>query len=252
VVFYDQLGCGRSGKPEDLSLWRIERFVEEVATVREVLHLDRIHLLGHSWGGWLAIEYMMSRPSGVVSLVLASTSSSLPQVATETGRLRSSLPTDVLEILQRYEASGDYHNPEYEKAMMEFYNRFLCRLDPWPDCLMRSLNNLNNNPLPYEIMQGPNEFTITGNLKDWDRTAELGRIAVPTLITCGRHDELGPACAATLDRGIPNSQLLIFEHSAHVAHLEEPAGYMKALRGLRHAEHRATQTENDKQRPVAK
>ena len=232
VVFFDQLGCGKSDKPDDASLWRIDRFVEEVTAVRKGLQLERVHLLGHSWGGWLAIEYMMGKPSGIVSLILASTSASLRQVAEETACLKATLPQEVLNTLNRYEAVGDYHNPEYEKVMMEFYKRFLCRLDPWPESLMRSLNNLTSNPVPYETIQGPNEFTITGNLKDWDRTGRLGEIAVPTLITCGRYDELGPACAETLHRGIPNSELHIFEQSAHTAHLEETERYLQVVRGF--------------------
>ena len=230
VVLFDQLGCGKSDKPEDLSLWRIERFVEEVAAVRKALDLERVHLLGHSWGGWLAIEYMMGKPSGIVSLILASTSTSLRQVAEETARLKATLPQQVLDTLHRYEAVGDYHNPEYESVMMEFYTRFVCRLDPWPEPLMRTLNNLTNNPVPYETIQGPNEFTFTGNLKEWDRTARLGEIGVPTLITCGRYDELGPACAETLRRGIANSKMHIFEQSAHVAHLEETERYLQVVR----------------------
>ena len=232
VVFFDQLGCGKSDKPDEASLWRIDRFVEEVTAVRKELQLERVHLLGHSWGGWLALEYMMGKPSGIVSLILASTSASLRQVAKETARLKATLPQELLNTLNRYEAVGDYHNPEYEKVMMEFYERFLCRLDPWPESLMRSMNNLTNNPVPYETIQGPNEFTITGNLKDWDRTGRLGEIAVPTLITCGRYDELGPACAEILHRGIPNSELHIFEQSAHMAHLEETERYLQVVRGF--------------------
>jgi proline-specific peptidase len=229
VVFFDQLGCGHSEKPDDVSLWRIERFVEEVAAVRKALDLERVHLFGQSWGGWLAIEYMMGKPSGIISLILASTSASLRQVAEETARLKATLPKEVLDTLNRYEATGDFHNPEYEEAMMEFYKRFVCRLDPWPEPLMRSLNNLANDPVPYETMQGPNEFTITGNLKDWDRTSRLGEIAVPTLITCGRYDEIGPACAETLHRGIQNSEMRIFEHSAHLAHVEEAERYLQVI-----------------------
>jgi proline iminopeptidase len=89
VVFYDQLGCGRSDRPDNSALWRIERFVTEVAQLRRALGLSHIHLLGHSWGGWLAIEYLLSQPAGVVSVVLASTSASLPEVVTEIRRLRS-------------------------------------------------------------------------------------------------------------------------------------------------------------------
>ncbi|HSB05549.1 MAG TPA: proline iminopeptidase-family hydrolase [Thermodesulfobacteriota bacterium] len=232
IVFFDQLGCGKSDKPDDVSLWRIERFVKEVSAVRKKLDLERIHLLGHSWGGWLAIEYLMGKPSGIVSLILASTSASVQQVAEETARLKATLPQAVLNTLQRYEAVGDYHSPEYENVMMEFYKRFLCRLDPWPESLMRSLNNIMSNLVPYETMQGPNEFTFTGNLRDWDRTGRLKEIALPTLIMCGRHDELGPACAETLHRGIPSSEIRIFEQSAHMAHLEEKELYLQVVRGF--------------------
>ena len=230
VVFFDQLGCGKSDQPEDISLWRIDRYVEEVAAIREALNLEQIHLFGQSWGGWLAIEYMMSKPSGIDSLILASTSASIPQAAEETARLKSTLPESVLETLHRYEAVGDYHNPEYEKAMMPFYTRFFCRLDPFPEPIMRSMNNLTGNPIPYETIQGPNEYTFIGNLKDWDRIDRLAEIEVPTLITCGRYDLLGPACAETLHRGIPNSEMQIFEDSAHMAHLEETDSYLQAVR----------------------
>jgi len=229
VIFFDQLGCGKSEKPDDDSLWRIERFVDEVAAVRKALDLERVHLFGQSWGGWLAIEYMLGKPSGIVSLILASTSASLRQVAEETARLKGTLPQEVLDTLNRYEAIGDFHNPEYEEATMEFYKRFVCRLDPWPDPVMRTLKNLAANPVAYETMQGPNEFTITGNLKDWDRTSRLGEITVPTLFTCGRHDELGPACAEILHRGIPNSEMCIFEQSAHLAHVEEAGRYLQVI-----------------------
>ena len=230
IVFFDQLGCGKSDQPDDESLWRIERYVQEVDTVRKALSLDEIHLFGQSWGGWLAIEYMLSEPSGVNSLILASTSASLPQFAEEVARLKATLPADVLETLNRHEAVGDYHHPEYEEAMMAFYTQFVCRLDPWPESLERSLNNLMSNPASYEAIQGPNEFTITGNLKDWDRVNRLAEITCPTLITCGRYDELGPSCAETLHGGIPNSEMHIFERSAHVAHLEETESYLRIVR----------------------
>ena len=228
VIFYDQLGCGKSGQPDDRSLWRIERFVAEVDTVRRALGLEQIHLLGHSWGGWLAIEYMLSRPRGVVSLILASTSASLPQFVAETTRLKTELPLGIYQTLQRYEALGDYHHPDYEAAVLEFYKRHLCRLDPWPEPLLRSIDTLTGN-IVYETMNGPNEFIVIGNLKKWDRTDRLGEISVPTLITVGRYDELTPACAETLRRGILNSRMVIFEESAHLAHLEEPDKYRQVV-----------------------
>ena len=134
------------------------------------------------------------------------------------------------DTLNRYEAVGDYHNPEYENAMLAYYTQFICRLDPWPEPLMRTMNNFMSNPVPAETIQGPSQFTATGNLKGWDRTARLGEITVPTFITCGRYDDLGPACAETLHRGIPDSEMVIFEQSAHMAHLEETERYLQVMR----------------------
>jgi proline-specific peptidase len=213
-----------------VSLWRIDRFVQEVAAVRAALGLQRCHLLGQSWGGWLAIEYMLGKTSGIAGLILASTSASVPQVAEETARLKATLPPEVLEVLHRHEANGDFHHPEYEEAMMAFYTRFVCRLDPWPDALVRTLANLAASQDVYETMQGPNEFTFTGNLKDWDRIVRLCEIRAPTLVTCGRFDELGPACARTLQAGIAGSEMRIFEESAHCAHVEEAEAYLACLR----------------------
>jgi proline-specific peptidase len=228
VIFFDQLGCGKSDKPDDTSLWRIERFVKEVDTVRQALGLDRVNLLGQSWGGWLSIEYMLSKPKGIVSLTLASTSASIPQFVEETKRLKAELPPQVYQTMLECEAAEDYHHPDYEAAVTEFYNRHLCRLEPWPEPLQRSGKNLENNAV-YETMNGPNEFIVIGNLKDWNRIDRLGEITVPTLITVGRYDEITPTCAETMRRGIPNSQLHIFEKSAHTAHLEESEKYMAVL-----------------------
>ena len=228
VVFFDQLGCGKSDTPDDVSLWRIDRFVDEVTAVRDALGLDRIHLLGYSWGGWLAIEYMLGAPSGVISLTLASTSASIPQFVYEAGKLISELPREMAETMRRLEAEGDFENPEFEAGMMEFYKRHLCRLDPWPDPIMRSLENLDGN-IVYETMNGPTEFTVIGNMKDWSRIEKLGEIVAPTLITCGRYDELTPACSRTLRQGIMNSRMHVFERSAHMAHLEETESYLQIL-----------------------
>jgi len=122
----------------------------------------------------------------------------------------------------------ELHHPDYEDAVMEFYRRHLCRLDPWPDPLVRSVKNLDGNQV-YETMNGPNEFFVIGNLKDWNRTERLGEIRVPTLVTVGRYDEITPACAKTLHRGIPGSKMRVFEESAHVAQLEETEAYVAAV-----------------------
>ncbi|MGE5603665.1 MAG: proline iminopeptidase-family hydrolase [Nitrososphaerales archaeon] len=230
VVFFDQLGCGRSDKPENVSLWRIERFVEEVAAVRKALDLKRLHLYGHSWGGWLAIEYMLGKPTGVASLTLGSTSASSRQFVDELKPLRAALPQDVRETLERYEALGDYHSPEYQKAVSAFQDPLFCRVRPVPEPLIRSGKILRESRAPYETIWGPNEFTATGNLQDWERRDRLQEINVPTLVVCGWYDLCRPACSESLHRGIPNSEMHIFEDCAHMAHLEEPESYVQVMR----------------------
>lgn len=228
VVFYDQLGCGKSDQPDDRCLWRMERFVAELAEVRKALGLRKVHLFGQSSGGMLAIDYMLTQPQGVASLILADSCASMPQVQREVNRLKSQLPAETIEILDRYEASGDFHNPEYRAAVAVFYKRHVCRLSSLPDCLLRTTENLKDNPV-YETMNGPNELAITGNLKDWDRTGRLSEITIPALVLVGRHDELTPACSETLHRGIAGSQLVVFEDSSHIPHLEEPEKYIRAV-----------------------
>jgi proline-specific peptidase len=228
VIFYDQLGCGRSDRPDDPALWRIERFITELDQVRQALGLSRVHLFGHSWGGWLAIEYLLGRPAGVVSAVLASTSASTAQFVAEASALKRQLPESVQEVMGRYEANGDFAHPEYQAAVLEFYKRHLCRLDDWPPYLMRSVENLDGNPV-YLTMNGPNEFTVIGNLKDWDRRDRLREIDVPTLVTVGAHDEIPLACAQTLQEGIRGAELAVFRDSSHVAMVEETTDYLRRL-----------------------
>ena len=225
VIFYDQLGCGRSDRPDNPALWRIERFVSELAQVRQALGLSQVHLLGHSWGGWLAIEYLLGQPSGVVSVVLASTSASLPEMVAEIHKLKAKLPPDLRDVMGRHEATGDFANAEYQAAVMEFYKRHLCRLDQWPDCLMRVVANLDGNQV-YSTMNGPNEFTVVGNLKDWERRDRIHEISVPTLVTVGGYDEVPLPCAQTLHKGVRGSELAVFDQSSHMAMLEESDRYI--------------------------
>jgi proline-specific peptidase len=224
VIVYDQLGCGRSDAPDDPSLWTVDRSVEELDQVREALGLGRIHLFGQSWGGWLAIDYMSREPEGIVGLVLASTSAGIPQFMAEARTLIEALPEPHRSTLIELGGRGEYDHPAYQAAVEQFYKRHLCRSDPWPEALLRSVAQMDGNQV-YLVMNGPTEFDVIGRLRDWDRTADLGRITVPTLITCGRHDEITPACSETILHGIPEARLEIFEDSAHVAHLEEGERY---------------------------
>jgi proline-specific peptidase len=231
VVVYDQLGCGRSDHPDDPSLWTVDRAVEELDQVRAALGLDRCHLLGQSWGGWLAIEYMARRPTGIERLVLASTSASIPEFTAGARGLIEALPEPHRTVLIDLGARGEYDHPDYQAAVAEFYRRHLCRLDPWPDAMVRSSEQMDGNQV-YLTMNGPTEFDVIGRLRDWDRSADLHLIGVPTLVTCGRYDEIIPACSETITRGIAGAQMHVFEQSAHCAHLEEPESYAALVEGF--------------------
>ena len=227
VIFYDQLGCGRSDRPDDPSLWTVDLFLDELRVVREHLGLEQCHMLGSSWGGMLAMEYALTRPVGLVSLVLAGAPHSIPQWIAEADRLRQDLPTEIQQVLRKHEEAGTTDDPEYQEAMMVFYRRHVCRLDPWPEYVTRTFDGMGSQV--YTTMFGPSEFHATGTLKDWDITHRLPEIQIPTLITSGRYDEATPIIAATTHRHIPNSERVLFEHSSHMPFAEEPDRYMQVL-----------------------
>ena len=226
VVFYDQLGCGKSDHPDDPGLWVMSTFVEELGAVRAALGLDRIHLLGHSWGGWLALEYALGRREGLVGLVLASTCASLPAYAAQARRLKESLPADVQEVLDRHEAEGTTDDPAYQEAGMAFFTQWIIRRQPWPEHVVRSFANGSDDV--YGTMQGP-EWNVTGNIKDWDVTARLGELDLPVLVTSGRYDEMTPELVRPLVEGLPDAEWVVFEDSAHFTTAEEPERYRETL-----------------------
>lgn len=229
VIFYDQLGCGRSDQPHDPSLWTVELFLEELAAVRQALRLDRVHILGHSWGGMLAMEYALTRPAGVLSMVVADSPASIPQWVAEANRLRQDLPPEVQSVLLQHEKAGTTSDPAYEEAMMVFYRRHVCRIDPMPEYVMRTFAHLAANPEVYHTMNGPSEFHSIGTLKDWSIVDRLGEIALPTLIVSGRYDEATPLIAETVHRGIPGSEWVLFEESSHMPHAEETERYVQVV-----------------------
>jgi proline iminopeptidase len=228
TIVYDQLGCGRSDQPDDTSLWTVDRSVEEVDQVRAALGLERCHLLGQSWGGWLSIEYMTRGATGIERLVLASTSASIPEFMAGARGLIEQLPEPHRSVLIELGDRGDYDHPDYLAAVDVFYHRHLCRMEPWPEALVQSGQQMDGNQV-YLTMNGPTEFDVIGLLRDWDRTADLGRIRVPTLVTCGRYDEITPSCSETITRGIPDARMHVFEQSAHCAHLEEADDFARIV-----------------------
>lgn len=224
VVFYDQLGCGNSDRPDDPDLWTVDLFVEELGIVREALGLDRVHLIGNSWGGMLAMEYLLTRPTGVISAIIGSSPASIPLWVAEANRLRQELPPDVQATLLQHEAAGTTDSAEYQAAITVFYGRHVCRMEPWPQDLLDAFNNMGAQV--YNTMNGPSEFHVIGKIKDWNISARLPEIDVPVLITSGRYDECTPMQAEIVHRGIPGSEWVLFENSAHVSHLEEQEMYM--------------------------
>lgn len=232
VVFYDQLGAGKSDVPDDVSLWTNDRLVEELAAVLDAVGSPRVHLLGQSWGTIVAAEYALRSPERLASLVLSDPCLSIPRYAAGAAALRAALPADVQAVLDRHEAAGTTDSQEYQDATMEFYRRHVCRLDPWPDSLMRTFGQLNQTI--YERMQGPNEFVLTGIHKDYDVTDRLGGLTIPTLFICGRYDEVRPEDTEFYQSLLPGSEMVIFEESSHLPHLEEPEHYAQVLRGFLH------------------
>lgn len=232
AVFYDQLGCGQSDLPDDPSLYTVELFVDEVGTVRRELGLDCIHLFGNSWGGMLAMEYALTQPDGLASLVLASSPSSMPQWVEETARLRSELPADVQETLARHEQAGTTDSQEYADACSVFYRRHVCRLEEWPDCVLRSFDFLERHGLVYRTMNGPSEFHVVGTLREWDVTDRLAEIRVPTLVVTGEHDEATPAINRRVSKAIPGARSEVLPGCSHMGHVEDPDGYVRLLDGF--------------------
>ncbi len=227
VVVFDQLGSGESDKPKDTSLWNIPRFVEEVETVRTTLKLGKVHLLGQSWGTWLGIEYCLKHLDKVKTFIIANGSGSVPQTVEEMNRLRGDLGAETVQMMLRHEAEGTTDHPEYMAAVTILYHRHLCRSDPWPEAVKRSMQGVNMDV--YGTMWGPNEFCCIGSLKDWNRLPDMHRITVPTLILGGLHDELTPNCAMAMQRVLPNARTRVFKNSAHMPFWEEPKEYFGAL-----------------------
>lgn len=225
IIFYDQLGCGQSEKPNDNSLWNLSRFVQELKCVIEQLQLKEIHLLGHSWGGAIVAEYTLNNPSILKSLILASPYLSTNAWMNDANQLRSQLPNKIQKILMQDEISNPH---EYKKALMIYYKKHFCRSNPWPKILTSLLDDLDMQT--YQTMWGPSDFIMNGNLKNFDRIEDLSKILCPVLLTCGRYDEASPTtmqyCLSKLEKGY----LKIFEKSAHVAMLEEMQKYTTSLK----------------------
>ncbi len=229
VVFYDQLGCGNSEKPDDRSLWTIERFVDEVHQIRKALGLKKVHIIGQSWGTSLAVDYLLTKhEEGVVSLVLSGPLLSTQCWIKDQKAYIAKLPEEIQEIILKYEDTGEFSCSLYQDAMMAYYKIHVCRLNPWPECLNRSFEKLNFSI--YQHMWGPSEFTVTGVLKNYERVERLKEIVIPVLFTCGLYDEATPATSRYYQENLPGSKIHIFEDASHEHHLEKSQEYLQTVR----------------------
>jgi proline-specific peptidase len=226
VIMYDQLGCGKSPVPSNPDLWTVELFVEEVDVVRQALGLERLHILGQSWGGMLGMEYALTQPEGVESLIICDSPGRMDLWVEEANRLRADLPSDVQETLLKHEQAGTTDDPAYEEACLVFYNRHVCRV-PWSDSVSRSFAQMPNEV--YMTMNGPSEFHCIGTLRTWDVTPRLGEITIPTLVISGRYDEATPKISKEVSDAIPGAEWVLFEESSHMPHEEEPERFRQVV-----------------------
>ena len=228
IIRYDQLGSGRSGRPDDLSLWEVARFVEALDIIRQELKLKQFHLLGHSWGAALAGAYLVEKgTSGVASVIFSSPLLSTPLWIEDANYLRSQLPKDIQDILKLHEAADTTNSDEYRIASNVFYERHLtrgvakekvnCDGAPW-------------NQIIYEHMWGPTEFLATGNLIDFDLSDQLYKIDIPALFITGEYDEARPETVSKFQKMIPNSQFIVIKDVAHASLSRAPDDYRRILK----------------------
>jgi proline iminopeptidase len=218
--YYDQLDSTNSDKPGNPKLWTIERFRDEVEAVRKGLGLEQFFLYGHSWGGMLAIEYALAQPEHLKGLIISNMTAGIQSYEKHLTELRAALPKDVVAVLDKYERSGNYDAPEYEKVMLEqVYSRHLCRLS----CASEP------EPKIYNYMQGPNEFVVTGTFKNWERWADLPRIHTRTLVMGARYDEMYDQDLRKMAASMPNARAWISETGSHLTMWDDQVPYFREL-----------------------
>jgi L-proline amide hydrolase len=231
VVLYDQIGCGQSSHfpnaPKEF--WQMELFIKELTEVLSHLNIESgFYLLGHSWGGMLAMEYAVTKPPGLKGLILSNTLSSMPLLREELAKLKEQLPIETQKILNFHESEGTTDSDEYQEACNVFYRRHLIRINRTQYSLQSSEQRLKD-PTVYKVMNGPSEFHIIGTLKDWSITEKLQEIIYPTLILSGLYDECTPKVHELIEANIKDSEWVLFEESSHSPFVEEAAKYIRVI-----------------------
>ncbi len=229
IVMYDQLGCGQSSMPGDDSLWQASTWVAELQALRDYLGLKRVHLLGQSWGGMLAIIYLCDhQPAGIQSLILASTLSSAKLWQQEQHRMIRFMASADQAAIAQAEASGDYTEPAYLAANDRYMLAHAAGpvTADSPEFLRRAKRS---GTAAYNVAWGPNEYCPTGTLQAYDYTAKLAKITMPTLVTSGTNDLSTPLVAKTMVDHLPHAEWSLFAHSRHMAFIDEPIAYFERL-----------------------
>lgn len=233
AYLYDQLGSHFSDQPDDDELWRTERFVDEVDQVRQALGLgaENFVLYGHSWGGILALEYALAHGENLKGLVISNMMASIPLYNEYAEKvLMPQIEPTVLAEIKAFEAAENYADPRYMQLLMEhhYVDHILRRpADQWPDSVNRAFEHLN--PGVYVLMQGPSELGASGRLLGWDRTADLAKIGVPTLVIGARHDTMDPEHMEWMAGEIPNGSYLYCPDGSHMAHYDDAQVYLEGL-----------------------
>jgi proline iminopeptidase len=234
--YYDQLGSAYSDQPVDPDLWTIDRFVDEVEQVRQALdlHRENFYLVGHSWGGILAIEYALRFQRNLKGLVISNMMASIPAYNEYANRvLKPGMDPGGLAEIERLEATGEFTQPRYMELLMQHhYVQHVLRMpaDLWPDPVNRAFAKLNY-PL-YTLMQGPSELGASGRLVDWDRTGDLYRIEVPTLVIGATHDTMDPKHMEAIAGRIPKGRFHLCPNGSHMAMYDDQQTYFEGLIGF--------------------
>lgn len=231
VVYYDQLGNGRSSHFPDAppEFWTIGLFLEELDALVSSLGIAQYDLLGQSWGGMLGAEHAVGQPAGLRLLIIADSPASMPLWREAALELRAELSDSSQAAIKHFEAIGDFEAPEYQAASDEFYARHVCRIVPYPEEVQRTFDWVDRDPTVYHAMNGPSEFMVIGSLRDWSVIDRLSRVTVPTLVINGAFDEATDTTIKPFLDRIPNNSWVRFEESSHMPHWEERERFMHVV-----------------------
>ncbi|MTI32523.1 proline iminopeptidase-family hydrolase [Xanthovirga aplysinae] len=222
VIFYDQLGSGNSDRPKDKTLWKVERFVNEIDYLRKALNLDELHILGHSFGSTFLIEYMITKkPEGVKSVIFSSPMISTSDWIADAKILLSQLPVNIQDTLKKYEVLKNYSAPAYVAATDSFYSRHIIR-KKWLYKSTECENVGGFNKAIYNYMWGPTEFNATGTLLNFDRTSDLYKIEEPILFVSGEYDEARPETMFKYQKLSNNAIVEIIDDAGHATMIDQP------------------------------